>query len=360
MLLLIVGWARDGAADTLSVSCSTGDSISAAIASLPENSTTEPHTINVSGTCNESVNIVNRQRITIQGPATIVASPGGTGVLVAGSHAITLRRLTIQGGGRGVDIVRNSEVVVESCTIESNDVGVQANQQSLVIVSGTPAAPTLVQNNVFLGIAVQNSSHLQVQGPAGAVVVQGSEDGVLVGGSTAALGNVSITGNRGVGLIIQGGSADAGPGGQISNNGAAPDPGELQGGVFIGNRALFSANGTTISGNTGDGVSVGAEFAVNGTLRLTNATVSGNSGNGVDASVGASVGLVGSSITGNTLDGIHLTKASIAGLPDAPGPPPAVPPNTITGNGGRGIFCDNTSQAFGDLSGINGRRTCTN
>ena len=152
--------------------------------------------------------------------------------------------------------------------------------------------------------------------------------------------------------------ADAGAG-QISNNGFAPEPGALQGGVFIGNRSVFTATGTTISGNTGNGIIAGAEFAVNATLRLTNAIVSGNTGNGIDASVGAVVGLVGSSVTGNSLDGIRLTKASIAGFPDAPGAPP-VGPNTVTGNGGHGISCDSTSRAFGDLSGINGRRSCTN
>jgi hypothetical protein len=259
-----------------------------------------------------------------------------------------------------VNIVRDSEVTVDSCTIQNNDFGAQASQKSLLIVSGTPANPTYVQNNVLLGVGSQSGSHLVMQGPVGAVVVQGNGDGVSVGGARANLGRATITGNSGVGVSVQNGSQADALAGQISNNGFAPEPGALQGGVFIGNLSLFTATGTTISGNTGDGIVAGREFAVNPTLRLTNAIVSGNSGNGISAGIGAAVGLVGSSVTANSLDGIRLTKASIAGLPDAPGAPPAPAPNTISGNGGRGIFCDGTSRAFGDLSGIDGRRTCQN
>jgi hypothetical protein len=267
----------------------------------------------------------------------------------------------MQGGSRGLHISRDSEAQVDRCTIAGNELGALVNQQSVLIVSGDPSDPVRVQNNSVAAFSIQGGSHLSLSGVLGVVRVEGNGDGVAVAGSSnAALGGATITGNGGVGLFVQNGShADMGAG-EISNNGFMPAAGALQGGVFVGNRSFFIAAGTTISGNTGDGIIVGLEIAVNATLRLVNATVSGNSGNGVAASVGSSVGLVGSSITGNTLDGIRLTKASIAGLPDAPGPPPAVPPNTITGNGGRGIFCDNTSQAFGDLSGINGRRTCTN
>jgi hypothetical protein len=371
MVSLILACARDSGADQRNVICGAGfppttyASISDAIASLPENSPTEPHTINVTGTCTESVNVINRQRITIQGQppgATIVALVGDVGVLVAGSRAIILRDLVIQGGSRGVDVVRDSEVSLENCTIQNNEIGIQANQESVVTLSGGSAAdPMRVHNNDVAGFLIQGASLLLLRGPVGAVLVQDNGDGVaLLGSSTGGLGNATISGNSGVGVYVQNGSHASMGAGQISNNGFMPAPGALAGGVFLGNRSLFTADGTTISGNTGDGVIVGGEFAVNATLRLNNATVSGNSGNGVAARVGASVGLVGSSITGNTLDGIRLINASIAGFPESPGPPPAPAPNTITGNGGRGIFCDNTSRAFGDLSGINGRRTCTN
>lgn len=366
---LILGSAAHGAADQLTVVCGTGGpgafaSIGEAIASLPLNSTTEPHVINVTGTCTESVSLVNRQRITIQGEppagvATIVAPPGDGNVLVAsGSRAISLRRLVIQGGSIGVSATRGSEVTVDACTVESNDIGVQANQQSLLSLAGTGA--THVQNNT-IGLFVLGGSELVVP-PSVSLLVQRNQDGVAVsGGSTGSLGNAVITGNYGAGVFVQGGSqAQLSTLGQISNNGSAPKPGEAQGGVFVGNGGSFNASGT-ISSNTGDGITVGSELAGNATLRLMGATVSDNSGNGILASTGAAIGLSGSSVTGNGLDGIRLIKASIAGLPDAPGSPPFnIPANTISGNGGRGISCDATSRAFGDLSGISGRRSCAN
>jgi hypothetical protein len=372
VMTLLLGSAADATADTLTVICGTGGpgafaSISDAIASLPQNSTTEPHTINVTGTCTESVNIVNRQRITIQGQppagtATIVAPTANSNVLVAnGSRAMTFRRLIIQGGTTGVTANRDSEVTVDSCTIENNSIGVSANQHSLLLVT-SGSGPTQVQNNTAIGVFILGASELVVP-PSTSLQVQGNHDGVVVTeGSTGLLGNAVVTGNDAAGVFVQSGAqvqtlASA----QISNNVLAPNPQDARAGVVVGNRSLFGANGTTISGNRGDGIIVGGELAGNATIRLMGATVSGNSGNGIIASTGAVAGLSGSSITANGLDGIRLIKASIAGLPDAPGTPPLnLPANTINGNGGRGISCDTTARAFGDLSGISGRGSCTN
>jgi hypothetical protein len=154
-------------------------------------------------------------------------------------------------------------------------------------------------------------------------------------------------------------SAVDGP--QISNNGSAPNSGELRGGVLVGNGRSFSsfASGAAISDNTGDGIMVGSEVGGNGTLRLSGAMVSGNSGHGIVASTGSVVGLSGSSVTANGVNRIRLIKASMAGFPDAPAAPPFnLLANTISGNGESGISCDKTSQVFGDLTGISGAMTC--
>jgi len=72
-------------------------SITAALATLDNTGT---HTVTVTGPCTESVNIIQRDRLTIQAPvgqpATISPpAPGPTVVNINGSHNITLRNLVL-------------------------------------------------------------------------------------------------------------------------------------------------------------------------------------------------------------------------------------------------------------------------
>ena len=62
--IALLAMPRAAWAANLVVNCGTGDSIQAALDSLD---VIGPHTISVTGSCHESVNVVDRDRVTIQG-----------------------------------------------------------------------------------------------------------------------------------------------------------------------------------------------------------------------------------------------------------------------------------------------------
>ena len=356
MLAVMAAHAGVAVADNLTVVCGTGGpgafpSISAALASLPENSPTEPHIITVNGTCTEQVVVNNRQRITIQAPPSAVATIAAISTtadvfVILRSRAVTLRRLTIQGGNNGVLIDRGSEVTIEASTVQNNQFGLGVNNESLVILNGATLSAISVQLNT-IAASVTGGSALSVTGVAGGVLIDSNQDGVVAQqGASVSLGRSTINGNNGIGLAVSGGAVMGIAAGQVTNNGSSPNPGELQGGVFVGNGGVFGASGTNISNNTGDGVTVGKEQGIHATARLSNAIVSGNTGNGIFVSSASALGLIGSTISGNALAGVSLSNSSTAGLPDTAGS------NTFAGNGDGNIVCDDTSHAFGDLSGI--------
>ena len=93
-------------ATTVSVDCNAGGSINTALSGLDLQG---PHTITVTGTCVEQVDISDRERLTIQAPggqiATIMSDAlDGVPVFIFRWRSIVLRRLVLTGGSAGLFI----------------------------------------------------------------------------------------------------------------------------------------------------------------------------------------------------------------------------------------------------------------
>ena len=325
-------------------------SINAALSAIG----TGPGFIFVTGTCSENVQINNARSITIFGfgGANVVEPTDLDAFDISQSQVITLENLDISSTGpdaAGVSIFEASDVHIVGCNIHNNQsVGVQVATSSVLDLQGT----TIQYNTPFDGMDVYDNSTVNVRGSTiqyngslgtgGTAGVFASRNSVIVFGGqpnfiqyNADLGievrNLTNLILGGMGTSIQGNGT----------NGISVETGShLQ---FSGRRNNFiQGNGTACPLDP----TCGGIFATqNSTLSLGTATISGNQGSGVSARMGATVGTNGATISNNTGDGVHIEWDSIGSFLSAPGP-------TITGNGGKSVFCDTTSLAVGDLSGI--------
>jgi len=198
-------------ADTLNVDCGnpspppgTYSSISGALSAL---SFIGPNTINVTGTCAESLNLTGYQNLTIQatslGAATLSpGNPNSAAFSLTSSRLIVFRRLILK---RGVRIGRDSEATLDNCTVEdSTGAGVNVGPQAIVTVSGST-----LQNNAAAGLRATSNSSVILGGNnlSQAVLITGNSGGGISGdGSAIDLnGNVTIENNNGNGLAVTGG-----------------------------------------------------------------------------------------------------------------------------------------------------------
>jgi hypothetical protein len=84
----------------------------------------------------------------------------------------------------------------------------------------------------------------------------------------------------------------------------------------------------------------GISAAQNSTLDLRTGTITGNAGAGISAIQGSTADLIGATVSNNSGDGVHIQWISIGNF--GPG-------NSITGNGGASVLCDERSFAIGNL-----------
>lgn len=363
-----------GRAANVTVDCSGGTpgaftSLQAAIDSLD---VTGPHQITVvgSGTCNENVRIVDRQRLTIIAPnGQFITSPVGAAgdvMTISGSTGITLTLLGFRGGSRGVVINRNSEVSIHGTTIETNAAaGIRVDRNSTVVVDG------LIQNNGGAGINVNDSSitvgggtRFLNNGAAGVAlrrsrgqffgnVIQGNLNGVnILNGSSAEFdAPTTIQNNLFIGVNVLDGSSARFFGGVAPDG--TPVPNVISGNPFIGLNiagavVMFDANQILNNGSGGQPLHAGVRVDDNSLLATVGSgdiQISNNSGPGIDATTGGNVDLTGTIVANNSGDGIRLRgNAQVAFFP----------PNTniVNGNGGQAIACDSTSVFFGDPTGV--------
>jgi hypothetical protein len=112
---------------------------------------------------------------------------------------------------------------------------------------------------------------------------------------------------------------------------------------------LIQGNGTACPANTAPLVSRsqacgGISAADNSTLDLRAGTITGNGVAGISLRQGATMtSLIGVTVSNNSGDGIHLQWISIGNIGSS---------NTITGNTGASVFCDQRSLVIGDLTGL--------
>ena len=408
-------------ADVVTVDCTGGTpgaftSITAALNFLPTTSSTEPHTITVTGTCTENVNILNRQRITIEAPAgqtaTITSAFPQQSLVVniAGSRAITLRRLVIRDGYVGLWITRASEVVVQNSTMENNVTqglrvlessnvrlesstitnngaqGLRVDPNCYVMVGGnSPSLAVLISNNGGDGISadgakisingnttVESNRSVAIRMTGGRLIVNGNQgenifrnngNGILLGSMSASFtGQNTIQNNAVTGVQLVAGNA-------TFNQFVLPDgtfrvttiEGHGTSGVTIANTSQLSLSGHHIIRNNGSApVSsnwAGVRVFNNSMLSLGNGVeITGNTGPGILADLHASLLITNPvTITGNSEEGIRLTLLAGANfLVSTLLPSPSLPPNVISS-----ITCDSSSVLAGDLTGI-GTIDCKN
>ncbi|HXE91939.1 MAG TPA: right-handed parallel beta-helix repeat-containing protein [Terriglobales bacterium] len=311
VLLLTAGSAY--AAD-VTVDCNKKKTINAALAGLSKQG---PHTVTVSGTCNENVVIDGFDTLTLIGTAGASINDPTPGNLadndvvdILQSRNVTVQGFTINGGIEGVACIQfsvcylrellvqgqsgdgviyaRSSGFVDNTTIQNTlFAGFQAVNSSNVILGsnlfGTPGTTTIQNNgteeNGGFGVNANHGSNLTLVG----VTVQGHAygDGVSAnfGAFLRLLGSNTITANAGNGISISGALARIQAAGEtvsITNNGGN--------GVNLANTSTFQSQGgtLTVTGNTGNGIRIGHLSFV----RLAaGRTISGNGSPDVNCSV---------------------------------------------------------------------------
>lgn len=339
-----------------------------------------PHTINVTGPCTESVNIIMRDRLTIQAPvgqtATINAPVGaGSVFFIAGAQNILLTRLVIRGAsGNGVVITRASHAQLTGVHIKENAAnGLRVDTGSVVLLGGpVPAAFVTTSDNGGAGVS-SDASVLSV----GGFLTSENNEGF---GLTVTGGRLTVNGTQGENVIRDNGSGinlDA----TVANfNGQNTIQNNDLTGVQVGSgRVAFSAavvsgvtRATTIEGHT-LGLNVAGAGSVNfgganrirhngggnpdaqfrGGIRIGTVSrvqidgpteVTDNTGYGILLDFNGALADNGAVVTNNTEGGVRVTRSSVGNFDLG---------SIFSGNGGAQISCDDTSLVSGPgLAGL--------
>lgn len=358
ILLVLPGIAH---ANNVAVTC-PGDSLNAAIAALPPNG---PNTVTVTGTCNENVSITDMRSLTIVAGAEgakIVQPQDSDAFDIFRSQKITLQNLEIVGvpgsmpgsGGTGVFISEASDVQINGCDIHDNEGGgVLGNFSSVLFLRNTtihnnaPGGDGLDVLGNSTGIVM--GSTIKDNGSACTTLpnCQANGEGVFANHSFVVFrGNNLIQGNGDIGISPIDGSL-------VLLNGPTTIEGHNWNAISvksgshlqINSPAVIRGNGTACPSDAALLVSLsqacgGISGAENSTLNLTTGTISGNQGAGISVQEGTNLSLGGVTVSNNSADGVDIRRISIGNF--APG-------NTITGNGGASVSCDERSIAVGNL-----------
>jgi hypothetical protein len=368
VLLPVSAWAANVTVDCSGATPGAFTSLQAAINSLD---VVGPHQITLAPqTCQENVQIVNHQRLTITAAPTgalISSAAGATGdvMTVSGSSGITFIQVGFRGGNRGVFIALNSEVAIHGTTIEMNaGAGVRIERNSTVTLDG------LIQNNGGPGVNAYGSTvitgggtHFLNNGGAGismhrsrgtihANTIQGNNSGVYLENGSAVEFDAptAIQNNAGGGVFVNEGSS-AQFFGSVDSTGAAV-PNTISDNPIVGlyiYSATVSLHGPNVISNNGSlaFLHAGVRADLNASLIVygPGVEITGNTGPGIEATTGGNVLLTDTVISKNSGDGVRLRGNGRVVM---------LPPNTnnLTGNGGQRINCDETSVFVGDPTGF--------
>jgi len=301
--------------------------------------------------------------------AFIISAAGldGNAMTISGSTGITLIQMGFSNGRNGLVVDRNSEVTVHGSTFSSNAAsGLRVLANSTVSVDGAilnNGGNAVVAENSVLNIlssVVQNNGGAEVffrgsRGVFGSDQVQNNSSGVVLvdGSSVIVHAPTLIQNNQSMGLAMFDGSSADFPE-DVDGNGN-PIASVISGNAFIGINVLSAHAQVTGAlqvtnngfsgqlGHAGIRVDDNSSFVAAGTGDIS---ASGNSGPGIAAAAGGTMDLTGVIISNNSGDGINLQGNAQVVI---------FPPNTnsLSGNGGASIRCDATSVFLGDPSGLN-------
>jgi hypothetical protein len=229
------------------VNCDKGEKINKLLNTITKAGAQTPITINISGTCKESVLIQNFDRLTLNAKnGAVIVGPSknvNAAITISESSYVRLQGFLIQGGLDGVDCFENSICDLTGVTVENATTSGVAFGRSKGILTNN-----VFQNNGGRGVNVVNGSKALVYGGTS----QGNGDAGIaaVSGSELVLQSVTIQNNAGDGVRMLLGSA----------------------------LRMFD---TTITGNGGNGISLFAQ--ANGSLEqvATGNVVTNNVGNGI-------------------------------------------------------------------------------
>lgn len=292
---------RTAAMFNASVDCGSGQTISSVLAQTAAHTGTVQ--ITILGACPESLTLT-RARTVIQGGApgaTIQAPPGSTAVRLVSSGSATpsllLRDLTITGAQTAVSVDTGAHVQMVNLTLTGNVRGISVGGRGEARLSNTT-----------------------IDSPAGSggIAVDVREGGFV------AIGGGAIRNHSNYALQLQNGAVADIRNTQITGNQNGGGPGSIRGAVGLYGGSALRLSGTTISGNTGNGVFV----AMGSVLYLENGvSISNNTAHGISASDGAVVGkffvVTDVHINGNGGYGISCSAApglaQLYGFPSSPG-----------------------------------------
>ncbi len=296
-LAVIVLFAAAAEGQNFNVTCGSGTTaglhtISAAIALIANLPNVGPHTITVTGACQENVNIIFLDYITLQagpGGASITDASGGNAdtLLVLGSRQFSMFGFTINGSfsctndavcrthfntfqngsqGYGIRYSRSHGDTDGDVIQNSNGIGVSVQNASRVILADS----TVVQGNAGDGVQVREGSYLILAGEGGAsTIANNGNNGVLVDfHGTVRVEAANIMGNGNNGVMLLGNSV-------LQMNFASPNVNTISGngaaGVHVGDQSFagFPSDGSaSVIGNFGgtDVVCSGQFSATRGAL----------------------------------------------------------------------------------------------
>ena len=337
-------WQTSAQAAVVNVNCGGGGKFTTIAAALTSLDRSVSNTIQITGTCDETVTVRNFAGLTLQGAAGQTAVLRGSttcdasipripALTVLESSDIVLRDIAIwNGDGLALEHSRvklDGNVKVKwSCTF-----GVDTGRGSFLELSAPdPGHPNIIEQNNAFGIYARFGSE---------VVFQGQNE----------------IRNQGTGIIVHQGS-------RIESNGSA-DRGVLlienngAGISVVGQSVADIFGGATIRNNKRPGIEAvqDAHVCLMATAGGT-PEVSNNSGPGIVADTQAKVILLGSRIAGNGKEGVRLLHMSVGRARPQQVSGSSVS-NTISGNVGSDASCDSTSMIFGDFAGI-GLLKCSN
>lgn len=359
-------FASTALAASVTVGCPGGTpgtypSINAALAALDNQG---PHTITVSGNCNESVLLDQRERLTIQGPATVTGTaPFGIQILNSGN--IVLRSLTVSAPQTAITVGNKSAASISGVTAQGGFNALDIFGGATVNVGGSAAADAVLLHNSTNGMRMEGSVVFM---PARVTIENNSSAGIVIDSgrletSAPAAGPIVIRNNF-VGINVQnGGFVQLGRSNLIQNN--------ASNGILIFSGAILHLNGfgsevTTIEGNPRSGVGVlfNSTFRSNGPNIIRNngsptdefrsgisanhnsmvwfggGQLINNTGRGILADSGTTVRIDNATVTGNSEVGIELKHGAIL---------ESIVGNTVSDPS---VTCDATVITFGDFTGF--------
>jgi hypothetical protein len=315
------------------VNCGAGQKLQAAVDAADA---TQPLTIDIIGTCAESVTI-DRDQVTLRSGSS---GSGVTGSLYFTGRRETVDGITVTGAGDGppalgvadggslaatnvhvtgmVGVDTNATMGLSNATISHSDSGCGVNAGFGGHIS--------VDSSTITGCSVKASSNASVW--LNGVTISGA--GVLVGGvavndgASAVLTNDTISSSTYFVVDVDGGTATLN---NTAVSGGTNGVGVSDGGsVAIIDGSLVSGNGAGVVANSGSHVNISSDNSDAG-----GGHVNDNTGVGVEIT-GASTLTMSSfgEVKGNGGDGIDLSDSSVGSFDDP----------VIQDNGGWGLHCD--------------------